>query len=160
LDKIESLRNRINSILLAQTNAALRAAGWVHLYAVSHNAELLALRRGLDADICAAAGLLHDIHTYRTGEEANHAQLGAAEAPAILGRAGEWAPGEIDTIAGMISRHSDKNAVDGPYDECLKDADVFAHWMYDRGKKFDAARKGRLERIFDEFGISGIVREE
>jgi uncharacterized protein len=160
MDRLKRLRSEINVLLFAQKDAELQAAGWTHLYAVSQNAELIALRRGLAADLCAAAGLLHDIYTYRTGKEADHARLGAAEAPEILDRAGEWPQGDIETISGMIARHSDKQAVDGPLDECLKDADVFSHWLYDREKKFDAARKGRLEKVFAELGISGFIYEE
>jgi uncharacterized protein len=144
--------------LLAQRDTALQTEGWVHLYGVSTAATLLAWHRGLDADLCAGAGLLHDIYTFRTGEEKDHARYGSLEAVDILRAAGGWAESDITTISAMISRHSDKAAVDGPQDECLKDADVFAHWLYDRDKKFDAVRKGRLEHIFSELGLQGTIQ--
>lgn len=160
MGRLEELRNEINTILYSQKDAALQAEGWVHLYAVSQNAELIALRRGLDPEISTAAGLLHDIYTFRTGEEKDHARHGSDEAIYILRRVGEWKDEEIAAIAGMISHHSDKDAVDGPLDECLKDADVFSHWLYDREKKFDTGRKGRLEKVFSELNINGKIQYE
>jgi uncharacterized protein len=157
---LDALRNAVNAVLLSQANTALQTAGWVHLYAVSQAAALLAMKRSLNADVCAAAGLLHDIHTYRTAEEADHARHGSVEAGGILRGAGGWAEGDIAAISGMILHHSDKQAVDSPLDECLKDADVFAHWLNDMSKKFDAARKARLDKIMAELRIAGIVMQE
>lgn len=154
---LDGIRSKVNGILLDQKDIALQSEGWVHLYGVSQAAALLACRRGLDAAICSAAGLLHDIYTFRTGLEAEHALHGSAEADGMLRGAGGFSEGDIRVIVCMIARHSDKQAADGPYEECLKDADVFAHWLYDRKKKFDAAKKARLEKVMGEMGMQEIV---
>lgn len=157
---LDGVRHEINRVLNDQQDFRLRSEGWVHLYGVSQAAALLAFRRGLDTNLCAAAGLMHDIYTFRTGEEADHAQHGAAEAEVILHIAGGFSEGDMRVITCMIQRHSYKAVADGPYEECLKDADVFAHWLYDPMKKFDAAKRERLARVFSEFNISAHIEEE
>ena len=160
MGKINQLRNAVNSILFNQKDLAMQAEGWAHLYGVSQVAALLAGGRGLDAGTCAAAGLLHDIYTFRTGEEKDHALHGAAEAAAILNDIPGYAAEERNEITGMILRHSDKVAIDGPMEECLKDADVFAHWLFEREKKFNRAKRERLAKVMKELGIRGNIREE
>jgi uncharacterized protein len=157
---LDEIRNKVNSILVSQKDIALQGEGWVHLYGVSQAAALISCRRGLDATICAAAGLMHDIYTFRTGQEKDHALHGSAEANDMLRGAGGFSEGDIRVIVCMIARHSDKQATDGPYEECLKDADVFAHWLYDMQKKFDAAKKARILKVMEELKIVGTVIEE
>lgn len=157
---IGGVRYEVNRILTEQKDPKLQTEGWIHLYGVAQAATLLAFRRGLDPGLCAAAALMHDIHTFLTGEEHDHAQQGAAEAEVILHIAGGFSEGDIRVIVCMIQRHSDKAASDGPYEECLKDADVFAHWLYDPMKKFDKAKRERLERVFSEIGITAHAVEE
>jgi uncharacterized protein len=160
MDGLNKVRQAVNGILLAQKDIVLQGEGWVHLYGVSQAATLLACRRGLDAGLCATAGMLHDIYTFRTGLEQDHALHGAHEAVEILRASEAFEQGGIATVEKMILRHSDKQAEDGPYEECLKDADVFAHWLYDNQKKFDAAKKKRLVVVMNEFGIKGSIEEE
>lgn len=160
MDGLNKVREAVNKILFEQKNMALQQEGWAHLYGVSQQAAMLSHHRNLDVETCAAAGMLHDIYTFRTGGEVDHARLGAAEAVEILHTTGQFDANSISTIERMILRHSDKQAKDGPYEECLKDADVFAHWLFDSKKKFDAAKKQRLEYILQEFGLNGTVEEE
>jgi HD superfamily phosphodiesterase len=160
MGKLSKLRDAVNGMLFDQKDVKLQAEGWVHLYGVSQAAALLASARGLDAGTCAAAGLLHDIHTFRTGGEAGHALHGAAEADEILRGIDEYSGEEREAITHMITRHSDKQAVDGRLEECLKDADVLAHWLYDREKEFDAVRRSRLGNVMAELHISGRIHEE
>jgi HD superfamily phosphodiesterase len=157
---MKRLREAVNGILNAQADPELRCEGFVHLYGVSQTAVLLAHIRGLDAQLCAAAGLLHDIYTFRTGGEAGHAIHGAADAGDLLKSLGCFEDGETSQICRAILRHSDKQTVDGAMEECLKDADVLSHWLYDPHKKFEQPKKARLERVMGELGFEGEVRGE
>jgi uncharacterized protein len=153
--KLDTIRQQVNTVLFGQMDKALQAEGWAHLYGVSQTATQLAASRGLQVDICAAAGLLHDIHSFTTGEEKDHALHGAAEAAELLRTAGGWAEGEINTVCGMILQHSDKQTIGSPLEECLKDADVFAHWLFEREKKMNAAKRARLVKVMNELGTKG-----
>lgn len=159
MGKLDALRNAVNDVLFRQADQGLQAEGWAHLYGVSQAAALLASSRALDAGTCAAAGLLHDIYSFRTGQEADHALHGAADAARILAAIPEYPQQEREAIAQMILQHSDKEAIGSPLEECLKDADVLAHWLHEREKVFNKAKVLRLKKVMKELGIEGRVRE-
>lgn len=160
MERVERLRQRVDRVLMEQKDDELRREGFAHLHGVSLAASLLATRRGLAHDLCAVAGMLHDIYTYETGEERDHAQHGADIADRLLREAGGFAAEEIGTMVASIRRHSDKGAVDGPYDECLKDADVLQHWLYEPTKKFNRDKARRLRAAMAELGLAGEIAEE
>jgi uncharacterized protein len=159
-DALEKIRQEVNKVLLAQKDIALQSEGWTHLYGVSQAAVLLASHRALDSNLCAAAGLLHDIYTFRTAQEKDHALHGAAEAAQMLRATASWSDADIAAVSAMILRHSDKQTIDSPMEECLKDADVLAHWLYDREKKMNAPKRVRLAKIMAELGITGVISVE
>lgn len=157
MDRLPALRAEVDALLDAQADEALRHEGWLHLNAVSQAAALLAAKRGLNMDLCAAAGLLHDIYSFRTGLEREHAAHGAWEAAGLLQRSG-FCPEDAGVVCRAIERHSDKAAVDGPFEECLKDADVLAHWLSEPGKGFEPPKVARIRAAMDELGLAGIIK--
>ena len=56
-------------------------------------------------------------------------------------------------ITTAISHHSDKNALHGPYDELLKDADVMDHCFYNADFPVDEREADRYGKLLMEFGI-------
>lgn len=143
------MRARVDKILLDLESDEDRRFGFVHLYGVSLAATWLALLRGLDPELAAAAGLLHDLTNYTQGESADHATASADLAARLLEEVELFSRSEIAGITGAIRRHSNKVPVDEPMDELLKDADVLAHWLYNVGLpplSTHAARRERLER--------------
>ncbi len=167
MDRLEQLRQVIDDIIRQDRDPVDSRCGFVHLYGVSAICALLALRRGLDPEICTAAGMLHDIWNYQVGDSPDHAALSAVEAQKILAAQGSFSPAEIEAICYAISRHSNKEAIDGEMAELLKDADVFQHYLYHPGM-FEASaprsawesspttpvRLQRLERVFKELGLA------
>ena len=123
---------------------------FVHLYGVSHFGALLAIKRGADAEIASACGMLHDIHAVITGSYEDHAIHGAKEAGRILKSIGLFSDDEIETITGAISRHGDKDEVDEVYDEILKDADVLHHCLYNPGFPIKELEKERYDNVLLE----------
>ena len=129
MDKLQSIRVVVNSVLEQQPDPETRHWGFVHLYGVSATCVLLAFSRGLDAQLAAVAGMLHDIWTHKTGDPTDHARFSALEAEKILENVGGFDSEEIARVCAAISRHSDKDALDGGFDELLKDADVLQHGL-------------------------------
>ena len=160
MDRVEDLRQAVDRVLLDQKDHELQHDGFAHLYGVSLASSLLAARRGLNMELCAAAGILHDIYTCKTGEERDHALHGASIGTHMLRENGGFTDAEVETVAAMIRVHSDKGRTDGPYEECLKDADVLQRWLYEPQKKFDRDKKRRIETAMAELGIAGEVMEE
>ncbi len=149
MDRLERVRREVDLILLHLTSDEERRCGFVHLYGVSLTATWLAERRGLDVELAAVAGMLHDLATYAAGDSADHARRSSQLASQLLEQSGLFSEEEIRTIARAIARHSDKAAIDEPMAELLKDADVAHHWLYNPSlppQASHADRRGRLQQ--------------
>lgn len=149
MNRLERVREDVDSILLGLASDEDRRFGFVHLYGVSLTATWLATRRGLDPELAAIAGMLHDLTNYTVGESPDHAAHSAEAASALLGRLGMFSGDEIAAVTHAIARHSDKDAADGPMDEFLKDADVLHHWLYNPAlppRPSHAARREKLQQ--------------
>ncbi|MCI8394980.1 MAG: HD domain-containing protein [Acutalibacter sp.] len=91
MNRIEVVKGIAGKIIEA-TLPKDRQAACIHLYGVSQACALLALRRGQDVELAVTAGLLHDLHTYYTGNPADHAHQGAALARELLSPTGLFTP--------------------------------------------------------------------
>jgi uncharacterized protein len=154
MNRLEEVRRAVDSILLKQTDIEERRCVYVHLYGVSSNCSLLALKRGADVELSAVAGMLHDIHSYKYGYSVDHAKLGSIEARRILGDINCFSREEIDIICGAIYNHSNKQLTGNTYEEILKDADVLQHHTYNTSFKVSENEKERLSNLFIELGIN------
>lgn len=153
MDRLEKIRKLVNGVLVKNSNLDERYCGLVHLYGVSSISSLLALKRGLNVELCAVAGMLHDIVTYKTGNSLEHSKLGSIETRKILNEAKCFNEEEINVICKAIYNHSDKHKIDDVYDEVLKDADVLQHYLYNTNFKISEKDKNRLSILLKEAGI-------
>ncbi len=159
MNRLELIRESVDRILRQQSDEEERRCGFVHLYGVSAVCVLLAMKRGLDPEVCAVAGMLHDISSYRTGQPTDHARLSAVDAERILLQSGIFAPDEVAAICEAVARHSDKDAQDGDLAEALKDADVLQHYLYNpalfAGNPTLASPRyrRRLDRVLADLGL-------
>lgn len=154
MNRLEVIRKIVDSILMEQSDLEERRCGFIHLYGVSSNCSLLAFKRGMNAELCAIAGMLHDISSYKIGYSVDHSKLGAIEARKILNESKCFDEKEIDIICSSIYKHSNKAYVDDVYDEILKDADVLQHYLYNTNFKVSENEKDRLNKLFIELGIN------
>ena len=152
MDRIEAVRRRVEAVVEQMSDAGERRMAFAHLNGVAQGCALLALRRGEDAELAIVAGLLHDIHTYATGNPIDHAHQGARMAGEVLNGLGMFEEAEIQTIRLAIYRHSDKAVVHRPFDEILKDADVLQHILYDPTFGASAYERPRFEAVLRELG--------
>jgi uncharacterized protein len=164
MNRLEQLRQVIDEIVRKNPDPEQCRCGFVHLYGVSDTCTILALKRSLDAELCAVMGMLHDIWNYQFGENPEHANLGVVEARKILQRLGSFSPVEVDTICTAISLHSDKQSINGEIAELLKDADAFHHFLYNPAMYVEAVQNPadtrkksghilHLKSVFSELGI-------
>lgn len=130
MDRITCVQNYVNRLLDASLSVSEHRIACVHLYGVAEIAALLALQRGVDPELASAAGLLHDISTYATGDSRNHAGRSAAMARSCLRSSGLFTEDETSAVCNAIAHHSDKSATHAPLDELLKDADVLQHSLH------------------------------
>lgn len=149
MNRIEAVREVVDAILLEMPDDKFRRHAYVHLYGVSQACALLAMRRNENVELATIAGMLHDIHTYSTGDPTDHAHKGAVKARSILVSLRLFDEKEIDQVCGAIYDHSSKGEKNAPLDEILKDADVMQHAIYDpllpvirkEQERFDALKK-------------------
>ncbi len=153
MNRLERLRQVVDEILMSQEDIEERRCGYVHLYGVSALAALLAKKRGLGEEIACAAAMLHDIYSYRTHLTANHAHNSEEDARVILRDLGLFSKEEQRLIRSAIFHHSDKAKVHQPYDELIKDADVFQHYLYNIALPVKGHESARLKAVHAELGL-------
>ena len=130
-----------------------RANAIAHLHGVSLAAVMIAKKRGENPELAAMAGLLHDLHAYKSGSYDDHAHKGADYAREVLEDLGITTRAETDVICSAIWHHDSKEEIDSPMDEVLKDADVIHHSLGDPTKEVKEHEKVRYERLCQEFGL-------
>jgi uncharacterized protein len=109
MNRLDEIRKIVDNMLMEQTNLEERRCGYVHLYGVSSTCSLLALKRGVNVELCAILGMLHDISSYKIGYSIDHAKLGSIEARKILNKIKCFSQEEIDIICSSIFSHSNKH---------------------------------------------------
>ena len=142
-----------NELASCMEDRAKRDSAIQHLAGVSLAATLLAEKRGLNSELAAMAGLLHDMAAYRSGSYDDHAHRGAEYARTVLTALNETTPEEQELICSMIYHHDDKLTVDSPLDEVLKDADVIHHCFNDLSKPVKDKEKVRFNMLIEELGL-------
>ena len=136
---------------LEETDEPVKAMA--HLHGVSLAAVMIAKKRGEDPELAAMAGLLHDLHAYRSGSYDDHAHFGAELARKLLGKMQITTDEETEIICSAIWHHDDKSSTDSPMDEVLKDADVLDHTLSDPAKEIKEKELARYEKVCGEFGL-------
>ena len=106
MSRLKELRAYVDKKLNKMDDEDKRISATAHLYGVSLAAQILAKKRGLDPELAAMAGMLHDMHAYKTGTYDDHAHLGADLARKILGKLELTTPEETDIICSAIYHHT------------------------------------------------------
>ena len=154
MGRLKELRTYVDRELEQMPDTGKRTGAIAHLYGVSLAATMLAKKRGLDPELASMSAILHDLHAYKSGSYDDHAHKGAELAREILGSLKLTTAEETETICSAIFHHDDKQVVDGPMDELLKDADVIHHCMNDVSKAVKDKEKARYEKLCEEFGLA------
>ena len=153
MSRIKDLQKRVHRELEILKDSDRYAKAVNHLHGVSFAAVIIAKRRGEDPELAAMAGLLHDVYAYRSGSYDDHAHLGADYAGKLLKKMELTSPEETDIICSAIWHHSDKDVLDSPMDEVLKDADVLHHSLDDPAREVKEHEKERYLKLCSEFGM-------
>lgn len=150
MDRLEYIRGKVDQII-ENGNTNEKKYAYLHLYGVSNCATLLALKRGLDTEICALIAMLHDIAFYETGIRKDHAIKSSYRAKVILEKTEMFKEEEILIICKAIEFHSEKAKKHGPYEELIKDSEVLAQYLYNPKIPVSDNEKVRLFYLLEEF---------
>lgn len=151
MSRLKLVRNEVDKILMSQPNLMERRNGYIHLYGVAQNCTLLAIKKGLDIELCTIIGMLHDIFTYKYEYDKNHAVLGMEEAEGLLRKLEVFSVEEIEIIKNAIGNHSDKKNKHDKYSELVKDADVMQNSLYDTALEINHPK--RLKKTLSKLGL-------
>ena len=157
MSRLKELRGYVDNELNQLADEEKKISATAHLYGVSLAATVLAKKRGLDPELAAMAGMLHDLHAYKSGSYDDHAHQGAGLARNILEKLDLTAMEETDAICPAIYHHDDKLEIDNPMDELLKDADVIDHCFKDPSKPIKEKEQKRYEALCKEMGIPEVI---
>ena len=152
MGRLKDLRKIVDEKLQA-IEESKRISATVHLYGVSLAATIIAEKRGENQELASMAAMLHDMSAYLSGSYEDHAHKGAELAKNILDGLGKTTSEETNIICSAIYHHDDKEVVDSPMDEVLKDADVIHHCFNDLSKPIKDKERCRYESLRKEFGL-------
>lgn len=125
----------------------------VQLYGVSSFASMLAMKRGLETEIAAIAGLLHQFYYYKTGI-IHYPGINSAETVRpIIRNLGIFSKEEQLTILRAIFYQDQRRQVHGPYDEIIKDAVVLHQSFQNMNQTVSQLDERRLSNVLDELSI-------
>jgi len=154
MNRIDKVREKVNSIILDKIGRNQRCEAASHLFGVSQFCALLAYKRGCNAELASIAGMLHDIYTYSEGSSHNHAHKGAALAYNILDALGLFTELEMSLVCTAIYNHSDKAHTHDTLSEILKDADVLQHVFYNVTGERIPKEETRFDKLCAELGLN------
>ena len=153
MNRLQTLCTYIDRRFDELEKTPFRSFVYAHIHAVTLLSVQIARKRGLDAELLAAAARLHDVHTLLTLESEGHAAKGAALAESILKELGEWSDAEIAAICGAIASHSEKEQCHEPLADALIDADVLEHCLQRFPGPAIAKEEARWAKLQKEFGL-------
>ena len=153
MNRVEKLRESVDTILLNMADHDERRCAYLHLYGVAQCCALIALKRGGNVELAVMAGMLHDIYSYAKMDTSEHAHKGAVLAKEILISLNITNEEETNLICDAIYSHSDKDILHSNFTEILIDADVMQHCLYNPAFEIAPHERARFERLKSEFGL-------
>lgn len=124
-------------------NAENRAICLEHSSETAKCAVEIAKLENYDSELVEIAAYLHDCAQYlEKGHQ--HAYRSSILARDLLVESQLFATEEITRIMNTIAHHSDKNRIDLPCDEILKNADILA--KYRSGEVMDESKLARIKK--------------
>ena len=153
MDRIETVREIVDEIVLNMTDTKERRCAYLHLYGVSQSCALLSLKRKDNVELSVIAGMLHDIYSYANMDSQDHAHKGAVMARNILDSLNLFSEEEKNLVCSAIYNHSDKASIHDLLDEILKDADVMQHILYNPLFEINQHEQKRYNSLKIELGL-------
>ncbi len=153
MNRIEKVREYVDTVLLNMSDTFERRCAYLHLYGVSQACAMIALKRNENVELATIAGMLHDIYTYSMMDTIDHAHKGAVLAKEILNSMEIFNKTEMEIICSSIYNHSSKEIKHSSFNEVLIDADVLQHCLYNPLLAVAVHEKARFENLKLEFGL-------
>lgn len=145
MNRYFSLRGEVLHLLDEKSHGYYKRDAIVHMFQVETLCLLLAKERGLDEELCAIIGLLHDIAIPIYSSSFQHAARSSELSKELLGPV--FNDEEKYIIFTAISNHSHKERIDDAYSELIKDADCWSHYLEKAVLKHEESKRLQLLKI-------------
>lgn len=143
MNRYFNIRDEVLHMLDEKAHGYYKRDGIAHMFQVETLCILLAKERGLDEELAAIIGLLHDISIPLNASSIMHASFSRDIAKELLGPV--FTQEEKKCILTAIENHSHKERIDDPYSELIKDADCLSHYLEKTVLKHEESK--RLENL-------------
>ena len=161
MDRILELQCYVSELLTNIVDIEERACSYLHLYGTSLSCAMIASKRNQDIELATIAGLLHDIYEYTfhnnlepLEHRQDHGIRNSVLAREILVKLDLTTGDETNTICKAIKNHGYKDKVHTPFDEVLKDADVFDKQVNNFNVPVHPIHEKRFFELINELGLS------
>ena len=162
-NRIFKLQCHVDELLSVIEDKEERCCAYAHLYGTSLSCAMIASKRNLDVELATIAGLLHDIHdiyeytfydkleslSYRSDHGIRNSKL----AREILTQLALTTETETNMICDAIRNHGYKDNIHAPFDEVIKDADVFHKQINNINVPIHPLHERCLSDLLNEFGL-------
>jgi len=161
MDRISEIKEYVDYILCGIQDHTERWCAYSHLFGVSQTCAMIAAKRGENIELATIAGLLHDIYEYKNydcieplAHRPDHGIRNSELARAILTQMHLLDNDELQTVCDAIKVHGYKDLVHTPFDEVIKDSDVFQKQINNIHTPIHPIHIERFLNLLREFGLS------
>ena len=153
-NRVKSIRVLVNEMLSNLDSSVIKQEASAQLYGVSSFASMLAMKRGLDTEIAAITGLLHNYYFYKTGVSYFPGINSAETVRPIIRDLSIFSKDEQLVILRAIFYQNQRNQVHGPYDEIIKDAIIIQKFFNNLDHTEPHLDVHRLLNVLSELSIT------
>lgn len=151
--RLDSVRVLVQEMIMSIGSEQRKQEACVHLYGVSSFASLLAMKREQNQELAAIIGLLHNYYFFKTGVKEFPGPNSADTVRPLLRDLNMFTKEELTQILKAIFHQGDRNKVQGPYEEILKDAQVLQSYFQNRNCILMPQDNTRLRNVLREMTI-------
>lgn len=148
MNRYHKMKEYVFALLEEKSHGYYKKNSYSHMFQVETICVFLAKHRGLDPELCAIIGMMHDLSVPLDMNTFQHAARSADLAKKLFEETALFSDEEQEIMVSAIRNHSHKERVDDGYSELLKDADVISHDF-----EGDALKDAELDRLMrlDEY---------
>lgn len=158
--RLDSVRVLVQEMIMSIGSEQRKQEACVLLYGVSSFASFLAMKREQNQELAAIIGLLHNYYFFKTGVKEFPGPNSADTVRPLLRDLNMFTKEELTQILKAIFHQGDRNKVQGPYEEILKDAQVLQSYFQNRNCILMPQDNTRLRNVLREMTIPEDFLEE
>lgn len=149
MNRYEQLKEVFYQTIEDKCFGIYKQKAYFHSIQVCTLCQIYAVERHLDIELASIIGLFHDYSQFINHTSFNHAAMSSEMVQKLLDDY-SFTDEEKKIIVSAIRYHSDKQRIDDPYSELIKDADVMAKYYEDPKYVFKDVEKKRVENILTQ----------